>query len=86
MIYNKSRYYDGTLAQDGDNILVFRTFPTNQTLRMFGHVWVEGNRIEAVAEKFLGDSEMWHEVMDLNPMFLDPWNIPTGATLRVEYV
>lgn len=86
MIFNNSRYYDGTLAQEGDDILVFRNFPKTQTLRMFGHTWVEGTRVEVVADKFIGDVYLWHEVMDLNPSILDPWSIAPGTVIRVEYV
>lgn len=86
MIFNDSRYYDGTLAQDGDNILVFREFPKKQTARMFGYTWIDGDRIDQIADKFIGSPELWYEVMDLNPYILDPWNIPTAAVIRVEYV
>jgi hypothetical protein len=86
MIFNNSRYYDGELIQDSENILVFREFPKTQTLRMFGHVWVDGERADSVAEKFLGSSQYWHEIFDLNPNILDPWSIKPGAIVRVEYV
>lgn len=88
MIYLDSRYADGTIfkAYDARNgsyqLTVFRNFPT-YTTSFFMYEWVEIDRIDDIALQFLGKSELWWQIMDINPEILDPFNIPPGTQLRI---
>lgn len=88
MIYLDSRYVDGTVfkAYDARNatyqLTVFRNFPTYST-SFFIYEWVETDRIDDIALQFLGKSELWWQIMDVNPEILDPLNIAPGTQLRI---
>ena len=88
MIYLDSRYADGTVfkAYDARNstyqLTVFRNFPVYKT-SFFTYEWVETDRIDDIALQFLGKSEFWWQIMDLNPEILDPLNILPGTHLRI---
>lgn len=47
------------------------------------HVWRDSDRIDSIAQKFLGSSSLWWEIADLNPEILDPFGIPVGTVLRI---
>lgn len=87
MIYTYSRYYDGTLAQEPDEniIAVARNFPSQVSVRLFAYVWKDGDRVDALSTKYLGDPSAWWRIMDINPEITDPWNIPVGSVVRVPY-
>ena len=88
MIYLDSRYVDGTVFKAYDartatyQLTVFRNFPTYST-SFFIYEWVETDRIDDIALQFLGKSELWWQIMDINPEILDPLNIPPGTQLRI---
>ena len=88
MIYLDSRYADGTVfkAYDARNntyqLTVFRNFPKYQT-SFFMYEWVETDRIDDIALQFLGKSDFWWQIMDINPEILDPLNIPPGTHVRI---
>lgn len=52
--------------------------PTNRT-----HAWEESDRIDRVAEKYLGSGDFWWMVLDRNPEVIDPQNITPGTVLRI---
>lgn len=88
MIFTDSRYADGTLvkAQDsrtGDYRLgVYRKFPTKKA-PFYQYTWVEGDRIDMVANTLLGNPSFWWQIMDANPEVINPSNIPVGTVLRI---
>lgn len=47
------------------------------------HVWSYSDRIDRVAEKYLGSGDFWWAVMDRNPEVIDPHNISPGTVLRI---
>lgn len=47
------------------------------------HVWEESDRIDRVAEKYLGSGDFWWMLMDRNPEVIDPQNISSGTVLRI---
>lgn len=87
-IYLDSRYADGPLfkARDprtGNHLAtVFRSWPSYR-LTFFTYTVNEIDRIENIAVKFLGSSELWWRIMDLNPEILNPFEIPAGTELRI---
>jgi nucleoid-associated protein YgaU len=87
-IYLDSRYSDGPLfkAKNPNTlntvVTVFRTFP--EYLVSFSLYEVtEIDRIENIAVKFLGNPELWWQIMDINPEILNPFEIPPGTLLRI---
>lgn len=87
-IYLDSRYADGPLfkAKDPKNfnqvVTVFRTFPSYAVTFQVYEV-TEIDRIENIAVKFLGNPELWWQIMDINPEILNPFEIPPGTMLRI---
>lgn len=88
MIFLDSRYADGKLfkARDARNqkyqVSVFRVFPTDLA-SYFIYEWVETDRIDNVAHRFLGSSNLWWRIMDFNPDIIDPFNIAPGTQIRI---
>ena len=88
MIFLDSRYADGRLykAQDSRNgkyqVSVFRVFPTDET-SYFIYEWVETDRIDNVANRFLGSPNLWWRILDFNPDIIDPINLEPGQQIRI---
>lgn len=88
MIYLDSRYVDGPLfkAQDSRTgeyeLTVFRAFPSYK-VKFFYYTWVETDRLDRVALRFLGASSVWWQIMDINPEIIDPLNIVPGTVLKI---
>lgn len=88
MIYSDSRYASGTLVKTFDarksntSISLFRNFP-NGTSGFFYYTWSERDRIDIIAERFLGNANLWWYIMDYNPELLNPQDIPVGSSIRI---
>ena len=88
MIYTDSRYATGNIfvsysARDSSNhVTVFRTFPKDRAKYTL-YMWREQDRIDLISAKFLGDASLWWRIMDYNPEFLNPIDIPVGTTIRI---
>ena len=89
MIFLDSRYNSSEAifkAHDSRNntyqLTVFRTWPS-YTSSYFTYRWIETDRLDLLALKFLGKSSRWWEIMDLNPEVIDPVNIAPGTVLRI---
>jgi nucleoid-associated protein YgaU len=87
-IYLDSRYADGPLfkardARTGNHIAtVFREWPS-YIGSFYTYEVTEIDRIENLAVKFLGNSELWWQIMDVNPEILNPFEIPPGTEIRI---
>jgi len=63
---------------------VLRTPPTTMgDVKWSEYMWREGDRIDLVANQFLGDPALWWYLMDANPNILDALSITPGTRLRV---
>lgn len=88
MIYLDSRYADGPVlrannARTGNyNVTVFRKFP-KYSVKFFWYEWVQSDRLDIIAMRFLGNSELWWQILDANPEILDPFEIAPGVLIRV---
>jgi hypothetical protein len=88
MIYTNSRYADGTILKaldprtDEYKLTVYRNFPQTES-NFYLYTWVEGDRIDAVANLTLGSPSFWWKIMDLNPEVIDPFDIPINTTIRI---
>lgn len=91
MIYNDSRYATGVAYRAHDartntyGISVRRNFPTQKT-NFYHYTWVERDRIDYIAEEFLGAADFWWVIMDFNPEIIDPFDIPVGTVIRIPNV
>mgnify|MGYP006273391509 CR=1 FL=1 len=87
-IYLDSRYADGPLFK-AENTKTASFVPT--VFRAWPEYYVgftvyevtEVDRIENIAVKFLGNPELWWQIMDINPEILNPFEIPPGTLLRI---
>lgn len=88
MIYYDSRYANGKVFKAYDarkknySAAVFREFSDLQSGFLY-YTWVERDRIDLIADTFLGRPDYWWKIMDLNPEILDPYNIAIGTVIRV---
>ena len=88
MIFTDSRYSDGLIARVYDkrrnayNASVFREFP-EAVANFYYYVWGEGDRLDIVANKFLGSSALWWQLLDFNPEIIDGFDIKTGTVIRI---
>lgn len=63
---------------------VFRKPPIRMgTVNWFQYQWIEGDRIDAVAARTIGDPLLWWWIMDANPEIVDPMSIAPGTLIRV---
>ncbi len=90
MIHYNSRYDlsgEVTIVPDrygeGMTKTVFRQFPDSQPGVYGQYVWREGDRIDQVANFFVGNASRWWEIMDLNPSIHSPAEIAPGMSIRV---
>ena len=87
-----SRYYDGQLAQiynestKAYDIAVFRDFPETISETYFEYTWKYGDVLSVIAKTYLGRSEYWWKIMEINPEITDPLSIEPGNIIRVPYV
>ena len=88
MIYLDSRYAAGTLAKTWNaqkrqyDLIVFREW-LEYFQTFFLYNWVENDRLDILADRFLGNPALWWEIMDLNPEILDPLSIQPGTQIRI---
>jgi nucleoid-associated protein YgaU len=91
MIERVSRYYDGTLAQlayehaGSYTITVYREFPTQTKRSYIQYTWKDGDSLGQIADRYLGGSKYWWEIMEINPEITDPFNITPATIIRVPY-
>jgi hypothetical protein len=91
VIYSDSRYSDATIFKAYDarrasyQITAFRNFPQNSVGFRY-YVWVEGDRMDIVANSLLGNANLWSSIMDYNPEIIDAFDIPVGTVLRIPSV
>ena len=88
MIYLDSRYADGPLLRAWDarnstyTVAVLREWPEYGT-RYSIYEWVETDRLDLIAWKFLGSPNLWWRILDINPEILDATSIAPGTQLRI---
>jgi hypothetical protein len=88
VIYTDSRYATALIAKTYDTnrddyfFTAFREFPT-ATASFYYYTWVENDRIDLIANEFLGSPESWWKIMDFNPEIIDPFDIQVGTVVRI---
>jgi len=88
MIYLDSRYADATVFKAWDsrksqyNLTCFRNFPSYRR-NFFMYEYVEKDRLDTLAQKFLNNPGLWYEILDINPEIINPNEIAPGTLLRI---
>jgi nucleoid-associated protein YgaU len=88
MPYFDSRYADGFFYRASDprngsyQITVDRIYPP-VNISFSYYVWVDGDRIDIISERYYGTEDSWWKIMDINPEISDPLNIAPGTTIRI---
>jgi len=91
-IYKGSRYeystidFVSTTAGGQANPIVFYEFSTLGTLTYFEHQYVQGERLDQIANKYYKDSEYWWIIPEFNPQIVDFTDIPEGTVLKIPNV
>ena len=76
MIVLDSRYADGTglkvydawSSKQNYQLAIIRNWPT-YTVDYFIYNWGEMDRLDSLASKYLGNSDLWWQILDINPEF-----------------
>lgn len=88
MIYLDSRYADGVLQKTWHagkrnyQLVVTRQW-SSYVQSFFVYEWVEGDRLDILANKYLGNPGSWWEILDINPDIINPLEIAPGTQLRI---
>jgi prophage DNA circulation protein len=88
MIFLDSRYSDGNLykawhaGKQEYHLTVVRTWPS-YAQSFFVYEWVDGDRLDNLATRFLGDATLWWQLLDVNPEIVNPAVIKPGTQLRI---
>ena len=87
-LFLDSRYADGTIFKAWDarknqyQITVFRQWPTYST-KFFVYEWTATDRLDNLANRYLGSPDVWWKIMDINPEIVNPHDIAVGTLLRI---
>lgn len=91
-IYNGSRYENSyidffAVKNGGDeNPTVFYDFPDIGLLSYYEHVYVDGERLDSIAQTYYERPSLWWLILDHNPEIKDMFDIPVGTKLRIPRV
>lgn len=89
MITSNSRYVDNTLSlvTGSDGLQRTTILPTEPEATQFSfmlHVVSGYDRLDTLANTYLGDASLWWQIADINPDVTIDWSImPVGATIRI---
>ena len=86
-IFPASRYANAQLVRVPNragvyNLTVYRSVPP-ASMSFSLYAWRTGDRPDTVAERLLGQPELWWAIFDINPELVDPTNVPPGTLIRV---
>jgi nucleoid-associated protein YgaU len=87
MIGRDSRYADCILYRDSDGEYLGRRQRIDTTPRYDDrlHTVIEGDRIDLLAHRYLGDARLWWIICDYNDIFF-PLELQPGTDLRIPSV
>jgi hypothetical protein len=92
MIYQNSRYYHQTIdfvsfKENGDaKPIVFYEFDVPGKISWWEHIYVDGERLEAIAYRYYKRCDYWWLIPEYNPEISDFTNIKPGTVLKVPHV
>lgn len=83
MITSRSRYVDGRIVPQSDGeVAAYRSFP-NVPSDQIVYTWNQSDRLDRVADRYLGAPGFWWKIMDANPMIQSPYDIRPGMQIRI---
>jgi hypothetical protein len=87
MIGRDSRYADCILYRDSDGEYLGRRQRIDTTPRYDDrlHTVIEGDRIDLLAHRYLGDARLWWIICDYNDIFF-PLELAPGTDLRIPSI
>lgn len=91
-IYEGSRYENAQVirvkdAEGVSNPALYSMVGADISAQSFTtYVVAEGDRYDLIAARLLGDPQLWWVFADLNPEYLHPDPLPSGAIIRVPVV
>lgn len=89
MITSNSRYASDTLSLIAGSDGIHRTTiilpePTSSQFSFVEHVVTGFDRLDLLAQTYLGDPSQWWKIAALNPDVTIDWSaLPIGATIRI---
>ena len=92
MITSNSRYASDALALiEGSDGLHRSTIllpePTPASFSYVEHVVTGFDRLDVLAQAFLGDASQWWKIAEVNPDVGIDWSVlPVGATIRIPVI
>jgi len=66
------------------HIMLLRNWPV-YSANFYTYEWKQGDRLDNLANKYLGNSQFWWKIMDINPEIVDPFNMEPGTLIRIPY-
>lgn len=84
MIYENSRYMKANVKED-EGIYVFKA-RSNFTISDMGakvHMFSAGDTLDGLAEYYLGNSQLWWSILEMNPKYKSELEIPYGTNLLI---
>ena len=91
-IFQGSRYEYSVVdfvatSEDADaNAVVFYSFDELGVFSYLEHTYVQGERLDSIANRYYDRPDMWWTILDHNPEIDDPDNIQPGKILRIPNV
>ena len=87
MIGRRSRYAAAVLFTGRAEEFLGTRFPVDTTPRLDDrfHTVMEGDRVDLLAQRYLGRAELWWIICDYNDIFF-PLELDPGAVLRIPSV
>lgn len=90
MISADSRYSTSSIetvqTATGARQTVITPAPTERVISYTNYLVRDGDRIDQLADRFLGSAKLWWMVADVNPEILDWFVLSRGTTLRIPRV
>lgn len=89
MITSNSRYVNDTLSlltgSDGvQRTTIVMPEPVSTQFSFMLHTVTGYDRLDTLANHYLGDSSLWWQIADINPDVTIDWSVmPVGATIRI---
>ena len=68
------------------NAVVFYNFEDLGVLSYVEHTYVQGERLDVIANRYYRRPDLWWIILDANPQIKDPLVIKPGTTLRIPNV
>jgi nucleoid-associated protein YgaU len=75
------------IEEDADaNAVVFYSFEELGVFSYSEHTYIQGERLDSIAQRYYDSPDMWWTILDHNPEISDPDNIKPGQVLRIPNV